>query len=167
MKWIDYKGLFLNIFPEQSVSEQSDTLKMIGRREWCRLDELNSGWIDARIATGGRTSVLHVSGVRTYHESGNRQVEFVVGRDEDDNNSGIVCHATVYDQKEFKGPDGFSELKWIIRSPLSLGDSTWTIPVALTSEKFVHSRLVLGRTALQGRFRVDASKAYLMDKGSS
>ena len=166
MKRIDYRGYLKRLLMKFS-SEQSDTLKVIGRCEWCHLKEFNIGWINARIATGSRTSVLYVSGIRMYHESGNMRVEFVVGRDEEHRNAGILCHATVVDQKEFKGPDGSRERKWIIRSPVSLGESTWTIPIALSSQQSADIRITLGRNALQGRFIVDASKSYLMGEGKS
>jgi len=165
VKFVDFMLARLKQVLRQSDSGHEKTLTMIGCREWCRLDELNAGWFKARIVTGCRTSVLYVSDIRPYDESGQKNVEFTLHCDEQSDDSSIVCHSSIFDQKEFKGPDGYRELRWIIQTSVSLGESTWTIPLAITSHKSESARLILGRTALEGMFLVDASKQYLSGKG--
>ncbi len=162
MEFIDGKNWIWKRSPDQSEMSQHSTLNMIGWREWCRLDELGLGWVDARIDTGTRTSALHVREISSYRESGNQKVEFMVHPHQQDNDSVVVCNATVIDQREVKGPSGYKEKRWVIQSTVSLGDFSWTIPFTLTSHEYVRFRMLLGRTALQDKFLVDSSKSYLM-----
>lgn len=143
-------------------------LSMIGSREWCQLDELGLGWIDARVDTGTRTSALHVTDIRPYRESNQQKVEFVVNPHPQDNDASVVvCQTIVVDQREVKGPRGYREMRWVIQSKVSLGDDQWTIPLSLTSHDYVRFRMILGRTALQGKYLVDSSQSYLISKGLS
>ncbi len=49
----------------------------------------------------------------------------------------------------------------MIKTPIRLGDSTWEIEMTLTNRDNMGFRVLLGRTAIRGRYVVDAGKSYL------
>ncbi|MDH3673614.1 MAG: RimK/LysX family protein, partial [Gammaproteobacteria bacterium] len=59
---------------------------------------------------------------------------------------------------------GHKEKRWVIRTPLTLGQHTWPIEITLTARDDMRFRMLIGRTAMNGRARVDPSRSYLVGK---
>lgn len=143
---------------------RTNTLTMIGWREWIRLDALGLDTIKAKVDTGARTSALHAFEINPFEEAGKTRVEFKIHPEQRTNQKVTVCTADVLDQREVTDSGGHTENRWVISSEVSLGEHTWPIELTLTSRDNMLFRMLLGRTAMAGRFQVDPSQSYLLGK---
>ena len=136
----------------------------IGWREWVRLDALGIDRIKAKVDTGARTSALHAFEIKSFDEAGKTRVEFKIHPTQRDEQNVIVCTADVLDQRDVIASGGHKAKRWVIVSEVSLGLHTWPIELTLTSRDNMRFRMLLGRTAMAGRFQVDPSQSYLIGK---
>jgi len=143
---------------------QSKTLTTIGWREWVRLDALGLERVKAKVDTGARTSALHAFEINAFDESGKTRVEFKIHPNQRDINEVVTCTADVLDQRDVTDSGGRTEKRWVIASIASLGEHSWPIELTLTSRDNMLFRMLLGRTAMEGRFQVDPSQSYLVGK---
>ena len=142
----------------------SNNLQTIGWREWIHLGELGVRQIKAKVDTGARTSALHAFHVRPYEENGIQRVEFKLHPHQRDDDTQITCSADVIDQRDVTDSGGHREKRWVIKPTISLGDITFPIEMTLTARDDMRFRMLLGRTAMHGRFLVDPSRSYLLGK---
>ena len=142
----------------------SNKLETIGWREWIQLDELGVRQIKAKVDTGARTSALHAFHVRPYEENGIQRVEFKLHPHQRDEDTQITCTAEVIDQRDVTDSGGHREKRWVIMPTISLGNVTFPIEMTLTARDDMRFRMLLGRTAMRGRFLVDPSRSYLLGK---
>jgi len=158
--------------PEQKTIEtptgpqtmSSDELVTIGWREWVGLPELGLPVIKAKIDTGARTSALHAFEIRSFTEAGRSRIEFKMHPRQRDDDTVVICTADVIDERTVTDSGGHKEKRWVIRTPLTLGQHTWPIEITLTARDDMRFRMLIGRTAMNGRARVDPSRSYLVGK---
>jgi hypothetical protein len=135
-------------------------LPLLGWREWVALPALKLGTVKAKIDTGARTSTLHATEMQPMVEGGRRRLRFRVPPDHD--GRAVTCTADLVDQRLVSSSTGQRELRWVIRTPLRIGSGEWEIEVTLTDRASMQFRMLLGRTALAGRFAVDPARAFLI-----
>lgn len=138
--------------------------KTVGWREWVRLDSLGLPPIKAKIDTGARTSALHAFAVEPFQRDGQTWVRFSIHPKQYNPRAVCICEAPVVDRRIVTDSGGHRQLRYVIRSDISLGDDTWPIEMTLTSRDTMRFRLLLGRTALSGRFTIDPALAYCIGK---
>ena len=128
------------------------------------LPELGIEHIKVKVDTGARTSTLHAFFVEPFKRQGKQWVRFHVHPLQKDNETIIECEAPVKDERVVTDSGGHGEHRYIIETTLSLGVMDWRAEVTLTNRDSMKFRMLLGRTALDGRYIVDPAASYLIGK---
>lgn len=138
--------------------------KLVGWQEWCTLPKLNLPAIKAKIDTGAKTSALHAWDIETFHRHGELYVHFTLHPIQRDVQITRICSARVIDERIVMNSGGQKERRYVIYTPLSLGDITWNIEISLTNRDAMAFRMLLGRDALKGHLVVDPGKKLCLGK---
>lgn len=146
--------------PGGPPGETSETV-LLGWREWIALPELGLSLVKAKVDTGARTSTLHACYVDGFHRGRERYVRFGVHPLQKRTDVVIHGEALVVDQRRVTDSGGHREDRYIIRSRLVLAGQDWPIEITLTNRETMLFRMLLGRTALAGRARVDPACSFL------
>ncbi len=142
--------------------ERNKRVLTLGWREWVSLPLLGLDQIKAKVDTGARTSALHAFEVRQVDVDGKRRVEFKMHPRQRDNDTVVVCAADVIDERVVRDSGGHAEKRWVIETPVTVGEDTWPIEITLTSRDDMLFRMLLGRTAIKNRAVVDPARSYLV-----
>ena len=141
-----------------------DQLGVIGLREWINLPELGMVGLRAKIDTGASTSSLHASDIQPFDRDGEPWVRFTA-------HLGTVvqrrhrCEAQLVSVKTIKSSNGHSQSRYVIRTPLTLGEREWPVEFTLTCRKTMRYRVLLGSKALiAGQLLVNPALTYVQNK---
>jgi hypothetical protein len=134
---------------------------LLGWREWVSLPGLGIPAIKAKVDTGARTSSLHAFQLETFREKGQRKVRFGIHPLQRRNDITIWCVADVLDYRRVSDSGGHREMRYVINTPVCIGSMVWDAEITLTDRETMQFRMLLGRTAMVGRFAVDPEAAYL------
>lgn len=134
----------------------------IGWREWVTLPGLDISRIKAKVDTGARTSALHAFSVKTYRaDDGTERVRFGMHPVQGDQETVVYCDAEVKDRRVVRDSGGHETERVVIETPVKLGEQEFAAEITLTDRDNMLFRMLLGRTAMKGRFLVDPRRSYL------
>jgi|ERR1700674_1173813 len=137
---------------------------LIGWKEYLDLPELGLRRLKGKVDTGARTSTLHVHGL-TYLESlagGGQAAEVILAPDRRDAGRLVTAMVTVLRHVRVTDSGGHHELRPLIETELVLGPVRKRIFLTLTDRSGMLFRMILGRKAVEGDFRVDPAAKYLL-----
>lgn len=135
----------------------------LGWREWLALPVLGIGAIKAKLDTGARTSSLSVVSVEPFERDGHLHVRFLV-RPRRRSERTVACEAPIVDRRPVTDSGGHTRERWFIRTGIVLAGRRFETDINLTDRRAMLFPLLLGRSALGGRFRIDPALSYTVPK---
>lgn len=142
----------------------SNQLAVIGWREWLVLPDLNIPKIKAKVDTGARTSALHTFWVDAYKKNHQPWVRFAIHPLQFNTDVVVECDAPVKDRRMVTDSGGHKQRRYVIETMVNMGTCAFASELTLTDRDTMRFRMLLGRTAINGRFLVDSSASYLYGK---
>lgn len=140
----------------------SEGKRILGWREWVSLPQLDIPWLKAKVDTGARTSAVHAFRIDNYTEGGEPWIRFQLHPVQHDTGRVVVCQAQVLERRWVTDSGGHRQKRPVIVTDVSLGGETWPIELTLTQRDTMRFRMLLGRTALKGRFTIDPELSYCL-----
>lgn len=138
--------------------------RILGWREWLSLPELGISAIKAKVDTGARTSALHAFSVVPFKKGKRDMVRFFIHPFQRTNKPELECVAEIYDQRAVTDSGGHREERYVILTPVKIGETIQPIEITLTNRDTMGFRMLLGRSALQGHYLVNPGKSYYLGK---
>lgn len=135
---------------------------IIGKEEWCGLEELGLPAIKARIDSGAKTSSLHAFNIHQFEENGKSYVHFDIHPIENNRKIFQSCRGLLVDKRDVKSSSGNIERRHVIRTPITLGCETWDIEVTLTNRDSMGYRMLIGREAMTNRVLIDPDSSFCL-----
>ena len=135
-------------------------MQTLGWREWGALPELGINAIKMKVDTGARTSCLHAFKLEPFNKDGEDWLRIWV-HPEQNSDREHICEAKIYDQREVTDSGGLTELRYVIKTKLTIGDFADAVELTLTNRDSMKFRMLLGRQAMRGEFLVDPDASYL------
>lgn len=133
----------------------------LGWEEWISLPELGLPAIKAKVDTGAATSALHAVAIEPFGSEKNPQVRFMMHPDPDDPTVEVICSAKVVGRRSVISSNGVSESRFVIETPLKIGDHIETVRVTLTNRETMGYRMLIGRSSISEDMSVVPSMSFL------
>ncbi len=132
----------------------------LGWREWVSLPELGIALIRAKVDTGARSSALHVLDQETFLRDGREFVRFILDTGLP-GEAPLPAEAAVLDRRFVTDSGGHRTERIFICTHLRLAGLEWKAELNLAQRRNMLFPMLLGRTALAGRFLVDPASSFL------
>ena len=138
---------------------------MIGWEEWCGFPELGLPAIKAKVDTGAKTSAIHAYDVKPVTIDGQKFVRFKIHPLQKNKELEVECQAPLADFRSVTSSNGQREKRYVIKTPMQLGEKTIEAEVTLASRHKMTFRMLLGRDAIcKAKLVVDPVKSCLLGK---
>lgn len=134
---------------------------IIGSEEWCSFPELGIPAIKSRVDSGAKTSSIHAFNIQTFRREGELWVTFEVHPIQNNRRIVVRCERPVVDKRIVKSSSGISETRYVVISPIKLGEHLWNIELTLANRDSMGFRMLLGREAMMDRAIIDPSVVCL------
>ena len=134
---------------------------VLGWREWLSLPDLGLAAVRAKVDTGARSSALHVDWLEPFELDGMPWVRFAL-HPVDARLPGESSQAPVLDRRPVTDSGGHVTERVFIATRIALAGQSFVAEINLTSRRNMLFPMLLGRTALAGRFIVDPERSFVL-----
>lgn len=134
----------------------------IGSEEWCAFSELGLPAVKARVDSGAKTSSIHAFNIHTFRRDNEKWVSFEIHPIQNSRRTVIRCERPIVDRRAVKSSSGVAETRYVILTPMTLGDETWDVELTLANRDSMGYRMLLGREAMKGRVLIDPNESFLL-----
>lgn len=135
----------------------------VGWREYLTLPDLGLPRIRVKVDTGARSSALHATDIQRFERDGATWVRFHTQPNRSSSDA-FVCEAPMLDERWITDSGGHKALRPVIRTMLTMAGDSWPIEVSLGPRDTMKFRMLLGRTAMRNRLRVDPAASFLLGR---
>lgn len=135
----------------------------VGWKEEAKLSELNIDPIKVKVDTGAKTSSLHAFDVQSFEENGVTYVKFKTSPYKRHPKKTISCQSEVIDYRKITSSNGQTQLRYVIRTPITIGNQTWDIDVTLANREKMRYKMLLGREAMKN-ITVSPHESYIQSE---
>lgn len=144
-----------------ATSSDLELKPLLGWREWVQLPDIDKGFIEAKIDTGARSSSMDADPLEEFRRGKQRWLRFSVFSVADLSMAGQIVEARLVGYRDVRSSTGHLTHRPVIETSIQIGPSLWQIELTLTNRRLMGFRMLLGRSAIENRFCVDASRSYL------
>jgi hypothetical protein len=131
----------------------------LGWRERLAMPRFGIASLKAKLDTGARSSSLHVESLETFQRGDDVWLRFYV-RTTRRGGMSALCEAPAIGQRAVTDSGGHVTTRWFILADIELAGQRFSAETSLTNRGHMLFPLLLGRTALAGRFKVDPALSY-------
>ncbi len=135
---------------------------IIGWREWVELPELGLGKIKAKVDTGARSSSIHAYDIEEFTRNNETWVRFTIHPDQHSDERVVGCEARVKDYRSITDSGGHKSMRYIVETEFRIGNESFLAELSLFNRSSMLFRMLIGRTALKGRYVVDPARSYCL-----
>jgi len=135
---------------------------IVGSLEICDLPEIGISDLQMRVDTGAKTSSLHVDNLERFKLNGKPWVRFEIRPSIHNVDTKRVCEAPLFDVRTIKSSNGVAQERYVIKTQLKLGESSWPIQITLSDRSDMSNLMLLGREGMKDKLLVDPSKTFLL-----
>jgi hypothetical protein len=135
----------------------------VGWRERLALPQLGISLLKAKLDTGARSSSLHVDTLESFRRDGVTWLRFTMHTSRRQP-ADVRCEVPALDRRTVTDTGGRRTERWFIRSEVQLAGQCFSIDINLTDRRHMLFPLLLGRSALTGRFAVDPALSYTQSR---
>ncbi len=136
----------------------------LGWRERLALPQLGIVSLKAKLDTGARSSSLHVDALETFMRDQATWLRFSVSVGRRGARQVIDCEAPASDRRVVTDTGGRRTERWFIHTDVMLAGQRFGIDINLTDRRHMLFPMLLGRTALFGRFAVDPALSHTQSR---
>ncbi len=133
---------------------------IVGCEEWVGLPQFGIPAIKARVDSGAKTSSIHAYNIEVKSEGDKNFAHFEIHPLQSSKAVIIPCKAELIGERNVKSSSGHSEKRYVIKTPIKLGNDVWEVEITLTNRDNMGYRMLLGREAMSGKLLVDPDKHF-------
>ena len=117
--------------------------------------------LEAHIDSGAQTSSIHAFRPRFSQKDDGEWVSFETHPRRRSRKDAVRVKAKVKTRRIIRSSNVKSELRPMIETTMTMGGETFVSELTLENRFLMAYRMILGRSAMRGRFTIDPSKSYL------
>lgn len=136
--------------------------QLVGITELCDLPDLEIKSLHVRVDSGAKTSSLHVDNLKEFKKGKQLWISFDIHPDYHNVEKIVRREAKAKAIRTIKSSNATKEHRYVIDTPIKLGDDEWTIELTLTDRSGMTYLMLLGREAMAGRLLIDPELEYVL-----
>jgi hypothetical protein len=145
------------------ISRRKTEPLVLGWREWVSLPMLGVPLVKAKVDTGARSSAIHAFDLEEFSREGARWVRFTVHPWQKEVATTIRVECALLGEREVRSSHGHAQVRPVVETDVQIGAVRFPIELTLTNRDTMGFRMLLGRSAVRGRFLVDPSRSFALE----